>query len=188
MRQHLAVPHIIPDVGRRSAPTGRLPANVARVILAGLVVAAMAGCTASDPSSSATTHPSRSENPSLLQSPTQRPTFAEVQQSIDDLYRHHPAIESFTVRDVQYNTTTRDKVLETCHQGGAETDPAALESTKIAGCAPLIYFFYNYGQQSSVTESTDVAEKLYWYAVTTIQGPFDPKQPLIGLLRNWGVQ
>lgn len=147
----------------------------------------MTGCTANHAGSSATTHAS-SEHPSLLQSPTQSPTFAEVQQAIDDLYRHHPEIESFTVRDVQYNTITRDKVLATCHQGGAEADPAALESTKIAGCAPLIYFFYNYGQQSSVPESTDVAEKLYWYALTNIQGPFDPKQSLVGLLRNWGVQ
>ena len=130
----------------------------------------------------------RDANSSLLQSPSQSPTFAEVQQAIGDLYRNHPAIESFTVRDVQYNAITRDKVLETCRRGGAETDPAALESTKIAGCAPLIYFFYNYGQQSSVPESTDVAEKLYWYAVTNIQGPFDPKQSLVGLLKNWGVQ
>ena len=186
MRQHLAVPHIIPHVGRRPAPTGRLP--ICSLIVAGLLVAGMAGCSTNHSGSSATTHASQNANSSLLQSPTQRPTFAEVQQSIDDLYRHHPSIESFTVRDVQYNTTTRDKVLETCHQGGAETDPAALESTKIAGCAPLIYFFYNYGQQSSVPESTDVAKKLYWYAVTNIQGPFDPKQPLVGLLRNWGVQ
>jgi hypothetical protein len=130
----------------------------------------------------------RDPNSSLLQSPSQRPTFADVQQAIGDLYRDHPAIESFTVRDVQYNAITRDKVLETCRRGGAETDPAALESTKIAGCAPLIYFFYNYGQQLSVPESTDVAEKLYWYAVTNIQGPFDPKQSLVGLLKNWGVQ
>ncbi len=49
---------------------------------------------------------------------------------------------------------------------------------KIAGCAPLIYFFYNYGKQSSVPESIDVAEKLYWYAVTNIEGPFDPNNPL----------
>jgi len=159
-----------------------------QLILAGLLVTAIAGCTANHSGSSTTTHASQSANSSLLQSPTQRPTFADVQQAIANLYRDHPEIESFTVRDVQYNTTTRDKVLETCHQGGAETDPAALESTKIAGCAPLIYFFYNFGQQSSVTESTDVAQKLYWYAVTNIQGPFDPRQSLVGLLRNWGVQ
>lgn len=147
----------------------------------------MTGCSANHSGSSATAH-ATSEHPSLLQSATQSPTFAEVQQAIDKLYQHHPEIESFTVRDVQYNTITRDKVLATCHQGGAETDPAALESTRIAGCAPLIYFFYNYGQQSSVPESTDVAQKLYWYALTNIQGPFDPKQSLVGLLRNWGVQ
>lgn len=185
----------MPNVGRRSARSGRLPTgrfllgakSARKLIVAGLLVAALTGCAAHHAASSATTQ-ATNEHVSLLQSPTQSPTFADVQQAIDDLYSHHPAIESFTVRDVQYNAITRDKVLATCHQGGAETDPAALESTRIAGCAPLIYFFYNYGQQSSVPESTDVAEKLYWYALTNIRGPFDPKQSLVGLLRNWGVQ
>jgi len=176
----------MPDVGRRPGRSGRLP--VRELILTAVLVTVATACSANHASSSGSPHTARDPNSSLLQSPSQSPTFAEVQQAIGDLYRNHPAIESFAVRDVQYNTITRDKVLETCHRGGAETDPAALESTKIAGCAPLIYFFYNYGQQSSVPESTDVAEKLYWYAVTNIQGPFDPKQSLVGLLKNWGVQ
>jgi hypothetical protein len=188
------VPRKVWAVGRCSASAGRLPTDHVRggaksarnLILAGVLVAAMAGC-ASHARSSATTQ-ATNDHPSLLQSPAQSPSFADTQHAIDDLYRRHPEIESFSVRDVQYNTITRDKVLETCRHGGAETDPAALESTKIAGCAPLIYFLYNYGKQSSVAESIDVAAKLYWYAVTNIQGPFDPKQSLVGLLRNWGVQ
>jgi hypothetical protein len=123
----------------------------------------------------------------VLRSQARDVTFTELRQSIDRLYIHHPGIRSFAVRDVEYTPRTRDKVLRVCHEGGPESDPAALESAKIAGCAPLIFFFYSYGRQSSVAESIEVARKVYWFAVSNVRGPFDPMQALATLLQGWGV-
>jgi hypothetical protein len=78
-------------------------------------------------------------------------------------------------------------VLAVCRSGGPEKDAAALESAKIAGCAPLVFFFYSYGRRRSVPESVDVARKVYWYAVTNVRGPFDARATLDGLLRSWGI-
>ena len=91
------------------------------------------------------------------------------------------------MQDVQYNATTRDKVLAVCRRGGAEKDAASNESVRVAGCAPLVFFFYEYGRQKSVPAAIDVARKLYWYAATDIHGPFDAKASLAGLLRTWGI-
>jgi len=123
----------------------------------------------------------------VLESPAQKVTFAQLRAAVDDLYRTHPGINGFIVKDVQYNPTTRDKVLEVCRRGGAESDAASQESIRVAGCAPLIFFFYEYGRQSSVPASIELARKLYWYAVTSIRGPFDSRDSLSGLLQSWGI-
>ena len=123
----------------------------------------------------------------MLESPEQQVTFAEVKAAIDRLYRAHPGLNAFIVKDVQYNPITRDKVLDVCRRGGAESDAASQESIRVAGCAPLIFFFYEYGRQSSVPASVELARKLYWYAVTSIRGPFDPRDSLSGLLQSWGI-
>jgi hypothetical protein len=148
----------------------------------------LSGCGGGGSSASGTTTTTTvPDAPSVIRSPARQVSFPEVKQAIDRLYAAHPGIRSFTVRDVQYNPITRDKVLEVCRRGGAETDAASLESLRVAGCAPLIFFFYEYGRRSSVPESVDVATKLYWYAVRSIHGPFDPKQSLTVLLRSWGI-
>lgn len=116
---------------------------------------------------------------------SQRPSFTEVKTAIEKLYRNHPSITSFSAQDVQYNSITRDKVLDVCHKGGPETDAASRESARIAGCAPLIFFFYNYGRHDA--DAYQVAEKLYWYAVTSIKGPVDARQSLTALLKRWGI-
>lgn len=144
---------------------------------AGLVSTCLAGCGSRASESS----------PSVLGSRPQQPTFADVRSAIGDLYRNHPDIASFSAQDVQYNAITRDKVLDVCRRGGPETDRAALESARVAACAPLIYFFYAYGRQASAPESTAVAAQLYWYAVTNIDGPVDARQSLTALLKNWGI-
>lgn len=110
-----------------------------------------------------------------------------MKAAIDALYREHPGIAAFSTQDVQYNPITRDKVLEVCRKGGPETDRAALESARVAGCAPLIFFYYTYGQQASVPAAVAVAQKLYWYALTNIDGPVEAKQSLMSLLKNWGI-
>ena len=151
-------------------------------------VALLAGCGGGGGSSAGDTTTSvAADAPSVLDSDAQTVTFPEVKAAIDDLYRVHPGIGSFVVQDVAYNQTTRDKVLDVCHRGGAASDPASLESLRLAGCAPLIFFFYEYGRQSSVPASIDVAQKLYWYAATNVSGPFDSRASLSGLLRSWGI-
>jgi hypothetical protein len=151
---------------------------IARILAAaGLVVTCLAGCVSRAPHS----------NPSMLGGQPQQPTFDSVKTAIDDLYRKHPDIASFSAQDVQYNAITRDKVLDVCRRGGPETDRAALESARVVACAPLIFFFYAYGNQASVAASTDVAQQLYWYAVTSIDGPVDARQSLTALLKEWGI-
>jgi hypothetical protein len=151
-----------------------------------LAAALLSGCGGGSSASDATTTDA-DEAPSVLTSPAQKVTFAQVQAAIHDLYRAHPGLLSFTVQDVSYNETTRDKVLDVCHRGGAEKDAASLESVRLAGCAPLIFFFWQYGKQSSAPDSIDVARKLYWYAVRNVHGPFDSKDSLSGLLQSWGI-
>ena len=149
-------------------------------------VALLAGCGGGSSASDATTSVA-ADAPSVLESDAQKVTFPDVKTAIDDLYRTHPGIATFVVQDVAYNQTTRDKVLDVCHRGGAASDPASLESLRLAGCAPLIFFFYEYGRQSSVPAAIDLAQKLYWYAATNVSGPFDSRASLSGLLRSWGV-
>jgi hypothetical protein len=151
-----------------------------------LAAVALSGCGGSSSASEATTTAADSAT-SVLESTSQQVTFAEAKAAIDDLYRAHPDLESFTVQDVQYNEITRGKVLDVCRRGGAEQDPASLESVRVAGCAPLIFYFWQYGQQKPAPDAVEAARKLYWYAATSIHGPFSAGDSLDGLLRSWGV-
>jgi hypothetical protein len=123
----------------------------------------------------------------VLGSSARAVTFANLRAEIDRLYAQQPGIRSFVTRDVEYSPKTRDKVLDVCRRGGPETDASARESAKIAGCAPLVFFFYNYGHVKSVPQSIDVARQVYWYAATNIRGPFDARAALTTLLRSWGI-
>lgn len=114
-------------------------------------------------------------------------TFATVHRAIADLYENDPAVRAFTVNDVRYTPTTRDKVLSVCRSGAAASDEQALQSNKVMACAPLIYYFYSFGTQRNRPDSLAVATKLYNYAVTAIHGPFDTQQTLDNILRSWGV-
>jgi hypothetical protein len=150
-----------------------------------LVAAALSGCGGSSASDATTT--AADDAASVLESPSQEVTFAEAKAAIDELYRAHPDLESFTVQDVQYNEITRGKVLEVCRRGGAERDATSLESVRVAGCAPLIFYFWQYGDQKQAPDAIEAARKLYWYAATSIRGPFSARDSLSGLLRSWGV-
>ena len=124
----------------------------------------------------------------MIQSPPRAVSFVEVRRAVDRLYAEHPDLRSFVVRDVQYAPRTRDTVLLVCHRGGLEPSRARRESIRLAGCAPLVFFFYSYGRQHAVTEATDVARQIYWYAVRNISGPIDARATLTALLRSWGVE
>ena len=121
----------------------------------------------------------------ILDGQAQATTLVQVKQAINDLYDQNPGINSFVVQAVTYTPETRDKVLKICSEGGLAANEQERETQKIFACAPLIFFFYNYGQQNSVPESADVARQLYWYAMT---GKSDEaKKALTGLLRGWGI-
>jgi hypothetical protein len=124
---------------------------------------------------------------SVLTSKREPVSFDQVNTAIERLYRRRPGIRTYVVRDVEYSRATRDKVLEICHRGGLELNRAALESSRIAGCAPLIFFFYNYARAKGAPESLALARKLYWYAVENIRGPFDARATVDALLRTWAV-
>ena len=124
---------------------------------------------------------------SVLRSPAETVSFTQVERAIASLYRRQPGIRTFVVRDVEYTPATRNKVLDICHRGGLELNLAALESSRIAGCAPLIFFFYNYGRHKNAPDAVAAARKIYWYAVENINGPFDARATLDALLRTWAV-
>ena len=123
---------------------------------------------------------------SILDSTAQTTTIDQVKQAINDLYTHHPDINSFVVQSVTYNPDTRDKVLKICSEGGLVANAQELEAQKVMACAPLIFFFNYYGQQKSVPEAVDVARQLYWYALAGKSD--DSKKVLIDLLRSWGIK
>jgi hypothetical protein len=149
------------------------------------LVAVLAGCGGGGSTSSTTTTPPAA--PSVTGGAAQSVTFEELRQSIERLYRRQPGIRSYVARDVEYTPKTRDEVLDVCRNGGPENDASARESARIAGCAPLVFFFYSYARQRSVPESLAVARQTYWYAVSSIRGPLDTRSTLTGLLRSWGV-
>jgi hypothetical protein len=122
----------------------------------------------------------------ILGGDMQSTTFAEVKQSVDNLYSHHPDITAFAVKDVSYTPATRDKVLTVCRDGSVAATPGERERQKVLACAPLIFFYYSYGWQSSVPESVAVARQLYRYAMT--DNAAEATKVLTDLLRSWGVQ
>jgi hypothetical protein len=88
-------------------------------------------------------------------------TFAGLRSAVDRLYAAQPEILTFVAQNVAYSPVSIDKMLGVCRRGGPETSPAARESLKVDACAPLVFFFYNYGHAKSVPQSIDVARDVY---------------------------
>lgn len=173
----------MPSAGR-SSPTGSLRL----VAVAGLMLAVAVACGGSNHA------PTRQESaPTILRAKVEPVSFRQVRQAVEGLYAHHPGIRSFQAQDVEYTTRTRDRVLSVCRRGGAAATPAALESSRVTACAPLIFFFYTYGTGSSaarhspVPEAIAVARELYWYVAGQIHGPFDAQAAVVTVLRAWGI-
>lgn len=123
----------------------------------------------------------------ILSEPVEPTTFAQARAAMVAVYRSHPTIRKFTVRDVEYTSATRDKVLGVCHKGGAENSASSLESARVLACAPLIYYLYEYGRTTRAPDAVDAARKLYWYAVVSNRKPFQAGAGLSRLLVSWGV-
>jgi hypothetical protein len=113
----------------------------------------------------------------------QQVSLQQVRTEISSLYTAHPGIASFSVQEVAYSASSRDTVLRECTAGAAASQDA--ETGQIIACAPLIFFFYSYGKQASVPAAVTVAGHLYWYAISHISGPLDPKTSLDELLQSW---
>jgi hypothetical protein len=173
-----------------------------RLTLAALLTACLAlaaGCGGSgkspstaSPRATATPVPqatiSSVKGPSILSAKTQSTSFGEVQERVSDLYREHGTeLSKYSYQDVRYTTKTLEKVLNTCHTAGPTDGVAGLASTKAVGCAPLIFYYYNYGAQTKVQSSIDLAQRLYWYALTHEEGPKGANASLTKLLRSWGI-
>jgi hypothetical protein len=154
------------------------------LLLAAGLVAVVAGCSGDKKTTSTTTVPTAQ---SLFAGGPAATGFADVRTAIRTLYTQHPEIGSFTYQDVSYTPATRDKVLTVCRVGGPTANARERETSRVFGCAPLIFFFYSFGTRKRVPESVDVARDLYGYAAA-ISGPFNPKPALTGLLRSWGVR
>ncbi|HZS24053.1 MAG TPA: hypothetical protein VFA30_03600 [Gaiellaceae bacterium] len=153
-------------------------APIVRAAAAGLAAAALAGCGGAH----------KAASPNILDGSAQDVSFAQVESDVTSVYAHHPAISSYSVRDVVYPPTTRDTVLAVCRRGGGSLTAADLETSRVEACAPLIFFFYRYGLHASASDSTELARKLYEYAVTNVKGPFDARKALDELLTGWGVK
>jgi hypothetical protein len=130
----------------------------------------------------------RSADSPILTGSPQKVSFAEVKSAVGSVYRSSPGVTSFAVRNVTYTPASRDVVLNVCRHGGAASNAQELETSRLEACAPLIFFFYRYGRQASVANSTELARKLYWYAATNVDGPFNAGPSLKALLSSWGVK
>jgi hypothetical protein len=163
-----------------SAPTRRRgqARAASTAALAGLaaLTGLVAGCAASTPAPSAVVAAN-------VFTTSEQVTLQQVHTEISSLYSDHPDIASFSAQDVGYSTRSRDTVLGECTAAGAGSQDA--ETGQIIACAPLIFFFYSYGKQSSVPAAVTLAGHLYWYAITHISGPLDPKTSLDELLQSW---
>jgi hypothetical protein len=122
----------------------------------------------------------------VLGSRTRAVSATELQQNIDALYAQYPAILSFVSQSVSYTPQSVAVVLRKCTQPGAQSGAEA-QSGRLMACAPLIYFFYSFGQQRAVPDATQLADELYSFAVTDVKGPIDPRAALHGLLSSWGI-
>ncbi len=162
--------------------------RIGHIAAAVLLVPGLAACSGHKSSSSTTTATTPIvTGPSILTGEARRVTFAQARKAIRQLYASYPEIQNFVYKDVVYTPATRDKVLAVCKQGGPTSNARDRETSRVFGCAPLIFFFYEFGRQKSVPQSIEVARKLFWYAAE-IPGPYAALPPLTDLLQGWGIR
>jgi hypothetical protein len=155
-------------------------------LIAAISVAACGSSTTSG-SGAKSTGAAPAKPATILSGPVEPTSFAQARAAMVAVYRSHPAIRKFSVKDVEYTSATRDKVLGVCRKGGAEKSASSLESARVLACAPLIYYLYEYGSRAKAPDAVDAARKLYWYAVVSNRRPFQAGPGLSRLLVSWGV-
>lgn len=196
---------------RGRAAAGEHPPRRPRAALTALTaLTALAATCAALTACASTATPAASPAPGNVFTTRQMVSLQQVRTEIGTLYSDHPGIASFAVQDVQYTASSRDTVLSECTAGTATTASSAgtastagspgtasttgtangtasqaAETGQIIACAPMIFFLYSYGKQSEVPAAITVAGHLYWYAITHISGPLNPRTSLDELLQSW---
>lgn len=115
-----------------------------------------------------------------------RPTIASVRSAIARLYRGHPGVARFAVQDVSYSAGSRARVLAACLASDGRAT-SAVQTSRLLACAPLVFFYSEYGRRSGIREATAVADSIYTYAATAIHGPLDSEAVIDGVMRGWGL-
>jgi hypothetical protein len=162
--------------------TTRLP-----LLLAAALLVVAAGCSGGKKAAAPPTTTPAATAESLFVGTTGPVAYGVVRETIRQLYARQPEIRNFVYRDVFYTPATRDKVLTVCRRGGPTVNARERETSRVFGCAPLIFFFYSFGARKHVEESIAVARTLYRYAAN-IEGPYNARPSLTALLRSWGVR
>ena len=185
-RRALAAAGVIPP-RRPRAVAGALIAGLIAGLVAGLV--ALAGC-ASSPGGAGLSGSTQATTANVFTTRHQV-SLGQVTAEVTALYNGHPDVASFSVQDVTYTTQSRTAVLRECTtQGSAagsqdSTGSQQAETGQIVACAPLIFYYYNYGKQASVPAGVTLAGDLYWYAVDHVTGPVNAQASLNELLLGW---
>ena len=155
----------------------RAVAAAAAALLTGLL--ALAGCATATSNSVPTTGD--------VFTTKHQVSASQVNAEVAALYSAHPALASYTVQDVAYTAKTRATVLHDCTTPGIAASSQEAETAQIVACAPLIFYYYSYGEQAPVPAAVTVAGDLYWYALDHITGPVDVRASLNQLLKGWKV-
>jgi hypothetical protein len=113
-------------------------------------------------------------------------TLPAIRAAIASLDRDHPDVRGFAVQDVSYTARSRARVLGAC-AGTNRLPTAQVETARVLACAPLVFFYYEYGRRSSVAQAARLADTIYTYATVTIRGPLSARQMLDGVLHGWGL-
>ena len=113
-------------------------------------------------------------------------TRSEIERKLAALYRERPTISSYVVQDVTYTQESLGAVLQKCTTAGSAVT-AQTQSSVLLACAPPIFFLYSFAKQHSVPAALDLADMIYSYAITNIEGPESSPTILAGTLRDWGV-
>jgi hypothetical protein len=165
----------------------RRPRAAAAVLIAGLL--SLGGCASS--SSGAGTSGGAQATTASVFTTRHQVSLGQVTAEVAALYSGHPDVALFSVQDVAYTTKSRETVLGECTMPGTAagsqgpTGSQQAETGQLIACAPLIFFYYNYGKQASVPAAVTLADDLYWYAVDHITGPVNARASLNELLQGW---
>ncbi len=128
----------------------------------------------------------------VVAGPALKATSAALSESalgaeITTLYRTHPDLGSYVVEGTSYTPGLRRSVFRACTRSGTAEMSSSAQESRLDACAPLIFYFYSYGNRRNVAAATKLANDLFSYGADVVHGPLDSAATLAGVLRAWGV-